>query len=76
MVISCGMTGAEAAYHLACQGKKITVFEALKPVASVAGIALLRPTGRSNNIKLRAASANLNPDCTLHIPRFKAPVPF
>jgi glycine/D-amino acid oxidase-like deaminating enzyme len=59
MVISCGMTGAEAAYHLACQGKKITVFEALKPVASVAGIALFRPTGLFEQYKIKGGVGQL-----------------
>lgn len=45
IVIGCGMVGAETAYHLARQGKKVTVFEALVPAMSVGGLALFRPTG-------------------------------
>lgn len=45
IVIGCGMVGAETAYQLARQGKKVTVFEALTPAMSVGGIALFRPTG-------------------------------
>ena len=45
IVIGCGMVGAETAYQLARQGKKVTVFEALVPAMSVGGLALFRPTG-------------------------------
>jgi len=45
IVIGCGLVGAETAYHLAKQGKKVTVFESLAPAMSVGGIALFRPTG-------------------------------
>lgn len=53
IVIGCGMTGAETAYHLARQGKKVTVFEALEPATSVAGIALFRPTGLFEQYKIK-----------------------
>lgn len=45
IVIGCGLVGAETAYHLAKQGKKVTVFESLAPAMSLGGIALFRPTG-------------------------------
>ncbi|MBP1924308.1 2,4-dienoyl-CoA reductase-like NADH-dependent reductase (Old Yellow Enzyme family)/thioredoxin reductase [Sedimentibacter acidaminivorans] len=53
IVIGCGMVGEETAYHLARQGKKVTVFEALDPAMSVGGIALLRPTGLFEQYKIK-----------------------
>lgn len=52
LVIGCGMVGAETAYHLARQGKKVTVFEALVPAMSVGGLALFRPTGLFEQYKI------------------------
>ncbi len=46
LVIGCGLVGSETAYHLARQGKKVTVYEALVPTMSVGGLALFRPTGK------------------------------
>lgn len=56
IVIGCGMVGQETAYHLAREGKNVTVFEALEPAMSVGAIALLRPTGlfEQHNIKVHA----------------------
>ncbi len=58
IVIGCGMVGEETSYHLAKQGKKVTVFEAFEPAMSVGGIALLRPTGlfEQYNIKVNTHS--------------------
>lgn len=56
LVIGCGMVGAETAYHLARQDKKVTVFEALVPAMSVGGLALFRPTGLFEQYKIEIHS--------------------
>lgn len=56
LVIGCGMVGAETAYSLARQGKKVTVFEALVPAMSVGGLALFRPTGIFEQYKIEIHS--------------------
>jgi|SRR5690606_377614 len=56
IVIGCGMVGSETAYHLARQGKKVTVFEALEPAMSVQGIALFRPTGLFDQYNIEVKS--------------------
>ncbi|MHC1719547.1 MAG: FAD-dependent oxidoreductase [Clostridiaceae bacterium] len=71
LVIGCGMVGAETAYHLARQGKKVTVCEALVPAMSVGGLALFRPTGLFEqykiNVKAHTPIVEIYPDGVLTV---------
>lgn len=71
LVIGCGLVGSETAYHLARQGKDVTVYEALVPALSVGGLALFRPTGLFDQygvkVKAHTPIVEIYPDGVLTI---------
>ncbi|MBQ6622202.1 MAG: FAD-dependent oxidoreductase [Mogibacterium sp.] len=71
LVIGCGLVGSETAYHLARQGKNVTVYEALTPALSVGGLALFRPTGLFDQyhvtVKAHTPIVEIYPDGVLTI---------